>query len=187
MALLVKRSFAIASMLLCSLLLHQTAHAYGASAAVGYGNPRQLILTRISLSWDFNHEWFQTDVGYLSGYFDTSFTHFETEGTKQHHHKSVNAIAVVPMFRYHFESTKTYQLFLEAGVGASGIQPTRLAKRRFSTGYQFDDRIGAGVAFGTHKQYEIVFNMNHISNAHIKDPNSGIDVNGLITLRYWLD
>jgi lipid A 3-O-deacylase len=184
----VKRSLAIAgSIVVCGLLFQNVAYAFGASVAAGYGKPRQLILTRASLSWDFDKEWFQTDVGYLGGYFDASFTHFESEGNKQHHHQSVNAISVVPMFRYHFESKKPYTLFLEAGVGASGINPTRLAKRRFSTGYQFDDRIGVGVTFGQRHQYEVVFNMNHVSNAHIKDPNSGIDVNGLLTLRYWVN
>ncbi|MGT2433876.1 acyloxyacyl hydrolase [Cupriavidus basilensis] len=53
----------------------------------------------------------------------------------------------------------------------------------FSTAFQFSDMIGVGVAFGSQQQFQMGYRFEHLSNASIKRPNPGTDLNELY-LRY---
>ncbi len=67
----------------------------------------------------------------------------------------------------------------EAGIfGIHLISPTYLySDRRFSTAFQFRHIVGFGVSPGEHRQFELGYRHQHVSNVDIKLPNNGIDFN----------
>jgi hypothetical protein len=49
--------------------------------------------------------------------------------------------------------------------------------RRLGSAFQFADHIGFGILFGEHKQFELGYRFQHISNGGIKQPNQGLNLN----------
>ena len=68
--------------------------------------------------------------------------------------------------------------YLEAGVGGTLFSETRLAERDFSTRFQFTEWIGVGLQLSEH--FTIGWRYSHFSNASIKQPNDGIDIQQIV-------
>ena len=68
--------------------------------------------------------------------------------------------------------------YLELGLGGALLSQTRLGPRELSTRFQFTEWIGVGLDFG--KRYSIGWRYAHFSNAGIKKPNDGIDVQQIV-------
>lgn len=81
------------------------------------------------------------------------------------------ALLLTPAFRYTFDSA--LRPFVEAGIGAALFLDTRYEGRRFSTAFQFEDRLAAGMPLGGG---ELLLEYTHYSNADIATPNEGLDV-----------
>jgi lipid A 3-O-deacylase len=171
---------------LCAIALFtcQKALAYGTTIGYAKGRPEELQAYKIGADWPWDWKVLESHIGALSGYGELSLTHFKTESE---HYRTNQVFSVVPMFRYTFANERSLKPFIELGVGAAFLRQTRLAYRKLSTLFQFDDRLNVGLAFGHRQQYEVTVGYNHMSNANIKDPNCGIDQKVLIQLRYWLD
>lgn len=182
------------SVIFCLLLSNPIkSFAYGVAVGSGYGRPGQLQAYYIAADWAWHKDWFASNIGALTGYYELKLTHYESRELHHHRypdqkneHSKNNSLSFIPMFRYVFLPDKTVHPFIEAGVGTLVLQKTRQSHRKLSTSFQFDDRINVGINLGRHDQYEISLGYNHISNAGIKKPNCGIDQKVVFTFRYWL-
>ncbi|HLW05569.1 MAG TPA: acyloxyacyl hydrolase [Azoarcus sp.] len=68
--------------------------------------------------------------------------------------------------------------YLEIGLGATVFDQTRLGPRSFSTRFQFTEWIGAGLELAEHVTLGVRF--AHYSNANIKKPNDGLDMQQVV-------
>lgn len=83
------------------------------------------------------------------------------------------ALLLTPAFRYTFTTGSAARPFVEAGIGAAVFLDTRYEDRGFSTAFQFEDRLAAGMHLG---DGELALAYTHYSNADIKTPNDGLDI-----------
>lgn len=65
--------------------------------------------------------------------------------------------------------------YIEAAIGFHYISDIQMRNRVFSTNFQFGDHLGLGVVFGRSRSVDISYQFQHLSNASIKRPNSGIN------------
>jgi len=147
--------------------------------AVGfsYGQSKDEIdIYRLTLRRDFEKRWWQSDIGYLSGYWEGSLNLWDGYGVQNY------GIALSPVFTYSFTGLGAFTPYLEAGIGASYFSKTLMGSRDLSTHFLFEDRVGGGVKIG---DWDLSFRYMHYSNASIKKPNDGIDILiGSITYRF---
>ncbi|WP_457608597.1 acyloxyacyl hydrolase [Nitratifractor sp.] len=135
---------------------------------VNYGQSKDHIdIYRIGLRRDFRSRWFESSVGYLSGYWEGSLNYWNGRGDENF------GIALSPVFAYYFHLSETAKPYLEGGIGASLWSRTAMGPRDLSTHFLFEDRIGAGVRF---EHWDLAIRYMHYSNAGIKKPNDGIDI-----------
>lgn len=87
---------------------------------------------------------------------------------------SLTQISAVPMLRYRFSNG----LFVEGGIGASVFSGTHLGGKEMSTAFQFSDNLGIGYRFSNNMA--LTYRVSHYSNADIKRPNSGIDMQQVV-------
>ena len=141
---------------------------YGVSA--GYGQSRDNIdIFRLGVQKRFSSRWFETGMGFLSGYFELSCNRWEKSGEKTH------GIALSPVFAYYFDTGGSRDItpYVEGGIGAACIDDYKMAGRNLSSNLQFEDRISLGVIID---QIDIKLGYMHYSNASVKFPNDGIDI-----------
>jgi lipid A 3-O-deacylase len=141
---------------------------YGIS--IGYGSADTNIdIYRVGLQKDFSSKWFETRVGYLTGYFELSYNYWESEN-----HDKTNGIALSPVFTYYFgSSANSIKPYIEGGIGVAYIDDYMIDGRNLATNFQFEDRLGAGIRF---KQIDVSARYMHYSNCSVKSPNDGIDI-----------
>lgn len=91
----------------------------------------------------------------------------------KHAHQPAGAwqLNAVPMFRYWPSGVP--HCFVEAGIGATLFNRTRVAGDRFSTAFQFGDHLGVGYQLTPSQRIGLRF--SHFSNAAIKQPNPGLN------------
>ena len=88
-------------------------------------------------------------------------------------------VGVTPVLRF-IRDSGAIRPFFEAGVGVRAItHPYIASDYTLSTAFQFADMVGVGAQFGARQQYQAGFRFQHLSNAHIKEPNPGIDFSQL--------
>lgn len=68
--------------------------------------------------------------------------------------------------------------YLEVGLGGALLSQTQLGPRSLSTRFQFTEWVGVGLDFG--KRFSIGWRFAHFSNAGIKKPNDGIDIQQVV-------
>ena len=124
------------------------------------------------LTWDWSRDW-ELAGGRLGGYWELSLSRWSYPTMDGRNEAWLGQVGVVPTFRYRgAEGTSPW--FIEAGIGASittTVYETR--RKRFSTTFNFADRIGVGRNFGASGQHELSLRVEHFSNAGIKRPNPG--------------
>lgn len=152
--------------LFCSSAMAQSS-GYGISFGYGEADP-SIDIYRVGLKKDFPARWFETRVGYLSGYFELSYNRWE------YNNQDINGIALSPVFVYFFgKESNLIKPYLEGGIGAAYLDEYFIADRNLSSNLQFEDRVGAGVRIGF---VDLNFRYMHYSNASLKQPNHGIDI-----------
>jgi len=140
---------------------------WGLSFSVGEADP-DIDIYRVGLKKDFWTKWFENDTGYLSGYFELSYNHWE------YNDQDINGVALSPVFVYYFGDESNFiKPYIEGGIGVTYIDEYHIADRNLSTNFQFEDRIGIGARIGF---FDISARYMHYSNASIKGPNHGIDI-----------
>jgi len=136
------------------------------SMALGIGKTnRHKDIQRLSIQKDFKERIDLIDIE-IEGYFDFAFNRFDFDK------KDTYSLSITPIFKYDFTPINDFTPYALAGIGASFLSHTYGDDRRYSTSFQFEDRIGMGI-----RKDKIDFQLAymHISNASIKEPNEGID------------
>lgn len=157
----------ILGLMLISCPAFAKSSGFGISFGYGEADP-EIDIYRLGLKKDYNTKWFETGFGYLSGYFELSYNHWE------HDNGDIDGVAFSPVFVYYFgKESNLFRPYIEGGIGFTYIDEYRIADRNLSTNFQFEDRIGAGIRI---KFVDLNFRYMHYSNASIKQPNHGIDI-----------
>jgi len=125
---------------------------------------------RLGLRKDFGVRWFEGKHGHLGGYFEGSAAYWDNGGEDD------TVFALSPVFSYSFQPLGSSGLspFIEAGIGAAYVAKKVIDGRDLSSHFQFEDRIGLGVA--TRSGHRLSAHYFHYSNGGIKNPNDGIDI-----------
>lgn len=168
----------------CLLLLLSTlSHAAGVTLSAGRGIDSDLVAGRVGAAFPWQVSWLPTERWHLSGYWELSYAHLHDEDTDDGQN-SPHLIAFAPVFRWQQKNMSALAPYLEFGIGASLWSQTRADQRKLATAFQFEDRLGIGVRFGQNHAYDIKYGLFHYSNASIKAPNAGVNMQW-ITLGYW--
>lgn len=75
-------------------------------------------------------------------------------------------------------ASATIRPYFELGLGATYFDQTTLGPRGLSTRFQFTEWIGVGLEFAEHFSLGVRF--SHYSNANIKRPNDGVDMQQIV-------
>jgi len=153
-----------------SCLLNAQNSGYKYAVTINYGESKNdTDIYRLTLQKNFDSRWFESDLGYLSGYYELSANYWRAKN------RDTNiGVALSPVFAYYFNlNNTTIKPYLEAGIGASLFSKTRIDNKNISSAYQFEDRVGLGILT---KDWNIETRYMHYSNANIKEPNDGMDI-----------
>lgn len=90
---------------------------------------------------------------------------------------SLNEGGASAMLRLH-RGDGRFGPYAEVGIGAAALSHVSLGGKEYSTGFQFTERVGAGVEFGN--GWFAGWQYSHYSNASIKKPNDGMDFHQLV-------
>ncbi len=137
------------------------------SFSFGYGQDKQNNATyRLGIQRKFEKRYFESNTGYVSGFYDVSVNKFDVDS-------SLYSLNISPVFAYYFKTNTKVTPFVYGGIGTSFFSKTSTKKKKFSTSFQFEDRFGLGVKT---KEHSFDLGYYHYSNASIKKPNDGIDM-----------
>ncbi len=165
---------AAVSLLLAGVLSVGAVQAADFSIEAGSSSESTATL-RAGAQWAFDSQWYASETGHLSGYWDLGYTYWDGDDASSNHSVSFSPVLV---YEFAGESVKPY---LEFGIGAAVFSSTELEDQRLGSAFQFEDRLGVGLRFGD--QHDLGLRVYHYSNADIKDPNDGVEN---VTLRYRL-
>jgi len=141
--------------------------------SIGLGGAEQSSnVIRLGLQKDFGRSWYQTGTSELTGYWEASISHLDTSDKRG---DDITAYSLSPVFTYRFKKI-TFDPYIEAGVGISHISKDKIGSLDLSGHVQFENRLGYGARFGTHRQHDVALRYIHFSNAGIKKPNDGINM-----------
>jgi hypothetical protein len=73
--------------------------------------------------------------------------------------------------------------FVEAGLGVQLLSRVKLGVRHLGSAFHFHEHVAAGARFGPGRAYSVALRAEHVSNAHIRTPNDGMNLYG-IELQY---
>ena len=100
--------------------------------------------------------------------------------------KSLVDFRAYPVLRLDGNAFAGIALYIEGSVGLNLLTRTRIDDRELSTAFQFGEFIGAGIAFGARREFDIGVRYQHVSNADIKKPNDGLTF-GSVVFQYRFD
>lgn len=162
------------NMLRRGLLLTLLLTSASASAVDGYGielghGDDATDMMRVHAKWNWDKKWYSEDGGYVTGYWEVSLGRWHGSGNGA---RQLWDLGLTPVFRNPLGN----DYFFEIAIGAHFLSATRINdKRRFGGSYNFGDHIGIGRTFGQRGEYEWTYRAQHLSNAGIHTPNSGIN------------
>jgi hypothetical protein len=147
------------------------------SVSVEYGNGDAADMARAGVSWNWDKQWFADGDWLVTGFWEASL------GTWRGHsvtggNQTVTDVGLTPVFRLQQKKPGEFAPYAEAAIGFHLITPTLIyANRRFGSAFQFGDHVGLGVRFGGHRQFDLGYRFQHLSNGGLKKPNQGINFN----------
>jgi hypothetical protein len=151
--------------------LSAPAHAIdGISIEGGRGDGTDM--GRLGVQWDWNKRWFQGQNWHVGGYWDLAAGYWH-RSSPPGFNDDLFDIGFTPVLR--LQQNDLSGPYVEAGIGFHLLSRTSLGDKRFSTSFQFGDHVGAGMRFGPKGRYDLGYRFQHLSNAGIKRPNSGIN------------
>lgn len=151
----------------CSVKSHALDHI-----SLGLGKSRDSInIYRLGVRKEFGVEWFESKIGYISGYHEVSLNYWE------YSRESIKGAMYSPVFIHEFSRLhRNIFPYLEAGIGVGYISEKTIKRRNLSSHFQFEDRAGIGAKLGKQKTHDLSVRYMHYSNAGIWQPNDGIDI-----------
>jgi lipid A 3-O-deacylase len=132
---------------------------------------------RLGLRSALSRAFFQSNVGYLSGYGEVAFLYW-ANGCE-----TVYGGVLAPGVAYYFgDESVAVRPYIGGSIGVAHVSDTRIGRRDLSTRFQFEDRIGIGIRLS---RLDVYVSYVHYSNASLKSPNDGMDTL-LLTLAWSL-
>lgn len=129
-------------------------------------------LFRIALQWDWDKRWFEGEKWHLGGFWNADVAYWERNASPgQNDH--LYEVGLTPVFRLQPNDLKGF--YLEGGVGLFLLSETSLGNKSYSTAFQFGSHLGIGYRFGAKDAFDVGYAYQHLSNAHIEQPNDGAD------------
>jgi len=130
----------------------------------------------VSLAFDWDKRWFESDSGHLSGYWNLAYTWWEAGrfGSNE------QSVSFSPVFVYRFNSPG-WRPFIEAGIGAAYFSDDQVSDRILGSQAHFEDRFSVGMQMSERDALRL--RVIHYSNAGLEDPNQGINSWSLVYSR----
>lgn len=151
---------------LAAVLVSTPSSALDLSGALGVTGQGETTV-RLGLAKEWERRWWESDRGYLTGYWDAAYTYWE--GSR---FAGAHSLSVSPVLEYRFHR-EGLQPFVEFGIGVSLFSRSRVGERNLGSTFHFEDRIGVGFILSDGSR--IGLRASHYSNAGIKEPNMGIE------------
>ena len=159
----------------------------GVLASAGKGlHVEDVRALRAAFNWDFGMMFFREDPWGLNVHWENALGYWRGPSTETRPNDSLYFVTTGPVFRLQ-PHTPYGQWFLpygEAGVSPSWLTQREIAGRKLSIHFQFEDKIGFGCRLGKNQKIDLGYRFIHYSNASIKRPNSGVNIQ-MINLGYW--
>ena len=157
----------------------------GVSGSSGVG-AAHIIPYRMAILWDLGPFAWQARPWQWRGVWELSTAYWDGEPARGRSIDNLGLMTTGPQFR--LQRNQAFQMgiqpYLEGGIGASWLSEKEVGGRRLGMHYQFEDRIGLGMRFGSKQRYDVNIRAMHYSNASLGKYNSGINL-FLFTLGYW--
>jgi lipid A 3-O-deacylase len=130
----------------------------------------------VSLAFDWNKNWFESDTGALSGYWNVAYTWWEAGrfGSDE------QSFSISPVFVYRFNADG-WRPFVEAGIGAAWFTNDLVGDKNLGSRAHFEDRFAVGAQLSERDALRL--RVIHYSNAGLEDPNEGINSWSLVYSR----
>lgn len=144
---------------------------------------------RFAVAYDIGPVWGEGRSWHLDVLWETSFAlwHGQPGPDLRDSNEKLNAITTGPLIR--FQRSDPWVLgivpYIEAGLGVSWLSKREIGGRKLSLHFQFEDNIGVGFRFGPNLRYDITYRLFHYSNASLKRPNSGVNIQ-MLSLGMWI-
>ncbi len=151
---------------------------YGRGNASVISSSSVVDMYRVGALWKWKKSWLNDGDWRVTGYWEASLGSWR--GFKPGvNNQTITDIGITPVFRLAQKEGSGMTSYLEAGVlGIHLISPTSIYPGRdFSTALQFGDALGFGLSLGEHRQFDLGYRFQHLSNGNIKKPNNGVDFN----------
>lgn len=110
----------------------------------------------------------------LDIYWEVSINFWEFGELNRHETNYVVAFSPVIGKTFYYVDDK-YPLRWEFGIGISLVEDTRFAGKDIGSHYQFEDRLGLAIDFGTANRHSVAIRYMHYSNGGLNSKNPGID------------
>lgn len=151
---------------------------YGLGNASVFSSASMVEMYRVGALWNWDRSWLNDGGWHVTGSWEASLAGWR--GYKPHaDNRTITDIGITPVFRIAQKAGSGMMPYLEVGLlGMHLISPTSIYPgRNFSTAFQFGHILGFGVSAGEHRQFDIGYRFQHLSNGKIKRPNNGVDFN----------
>lgn len=161
---------------------------FGIAFSSGQGI-ESIVPYRFALSWDQGSLWSKSKFGGIHFIWENSFAFWNGPHRRDlapERATDLTAATAGPMFRWQPRKAlwKSVLPYTEIGVGLSWLSETEIEGRMLSLHFQFEDKCGLGMRFGSQQQYDIALRAYHYSNASIKRPNSGVNL-AMVSFGVW--
>ena len=164
----------IGAAVLLTALASAPAHAID-SFAVELGRATSDGVDRVGVAagWDWQRPLLQMSDWQIGGFWVASLSYWNRGDVPPGKNEDITEIGFTPVFR--IQPNSKVGLYGEAGIGLHLMSKTQLGNKQMSTAFQFGDHIGFGYRFGRQSAFDLNYRFQHLSNAHIKTPNAGIN------------
>lgn len=140
---------------------------FGFSFGYGVGK-KDIDVYRFSVKKEYPAKWFESGVGFLSGYFELAYNRWE------YHSDEINGLSFSPVFAYYFGKKEDFiRPYISGGIGVALIDEEHIRNKNLGSSFVFEDRIGIGARI---KGFDMNISYFHYSNAGLESPNDGMDI-----------
>ncbi len=149
--------------------------ADGVAAVIGRGNGVDVVQLALTRAWA--RQWFTRGDWRLGGYWEVSLARWNGDAPGG---RRILDLGFAPVFRLQPKAQGGWRPYFEGAIGLHLASHTHAGRGRdLGSAFQFGDHLGAGLTFGKRGEFDLGYRFQHLSNAGIKDPNSGINFHQL--------
>lgn len=147
------------------------------SVYASFSGGKKAQKSTLGLQWNWDSRWYESNGTHIGGYWDANISRWRgNDHFTLHQTQMLTEAGITPVFRWQSNSGTGY--YFDAGIGVHLISGSwDNAARQLSTHFQFGDVLAVGYKFN--KDLDLALKLEHISNAGIKQPNSGMNFLGL--------